>query len=155
MDSTSKLVSPRSARDWEHYFDLRWRVLRAPWRQPRGSEKDDREEQSHHLMVTDDQSQVVAVGRLHFNSPAEAQVRFMAVAPEAQGRGFASAILQEFERLAWVAGARVIVLNARENVQRFYEKHGFVVIGPGPTMFDTVRHVQMRKELTPTRAAGA
>ena len=90
-------VSPQSEAEWDNYFDLRWRVLRAPWHQPRGSEKDGREAESEHLMIVGQDSSPVAVGRLHFNTPAEAQVRFMAVEPGLQGHGLGGAILQELE----------------------------------------------------------
>ena len=140
-------VAPQSAAEWDDYFDLRWRVLRAPWQQPRGSEKDDREDDSEHLMIVGKDSRALAVGRLHFNSPAEAQIRFMAVEPTAQGRGLGSSILQAFERSARASGATSIVLNAREDVQLFYQKHGFVVVGPAPTIFGVVKHVRMKKDL--------
>jgi predicted GNAT family N-acyltransferase len=140
-------VSPQSTAEWDAYFDLRWRVLRAPWQQPRGSEKDDREADSQHLVIPGPDSRPLAIGRLHFNSPEEAQVRFMAVEPEVQGRGLGGVILKEFERRARAAGAKSIVLNARDDAQRFYAKHGFVVVGPAPTIFDAVRHVRMRKDL--------
>jgi ribosomal protein S18 acetylase RimI-like enzyme len=142
-----KVLSPLSEGEWEDYFDLRWRVLRAPWQQPRGSERDDLESGSEHLMIVGKDSRPLAIGRLHFNSPGEAQIRFMAVDPMAQGRGMGSAILQECERRARAAGAASIVLNAREDAQRFYQKHGFAVTEPAPTIFDTVKHVRMRKEL--------
>ena len=140
-------VSPQSAADWEDYFELRWRVLRAAWNQPRGSEKDDRESDSEHLMIRGPDSKPLAVGRLHFNTPVEAQVRFMAVDPEAQGRGLGSVILREFEHRARSAGATSIVLNARDGAQGFYERYGFVVVGPAETMFAAIKHVRMRKEL--------
>ncbi|MGH8093439.1 MAG: GNAT family N-acetyltransferase [Chthoniobacterales bacterium] len=143
----SGLAAPQSPADWENYYDLRWRVLREPWQQPRGSEKDDRESESEHLMIVGADRQVLAVGRLHLNSPSEAQVRFMAVAPEARGRGLGGEILRELERRARAAGASSIVLNAREDAQRFYQKHGFVVTGPAPTIFSAVKHVRMRKDL--------
>ena len=139
--------SPQSESEWDGYFDLRWRVLRAPWQQPRGSEKDDREADSEHLMILGNDSRPLAVGRLQFNSASEAQVRFMAVDPAAQGRGLGGIILQEFERRARASGATSIVLNARDHARRFYQKHGFVVVGPAPTIFGTIKHVQMRKEL--------
>ena len=139
--------SPQTPAEWEDYFDLRWRVLRAPWDQPRGSEKDDREDDSEHLMIVGPDSRPLAVGRLHFNTPAEAQVRFMAVDPQARGRGLGSLILQECERRARVAGATSIVLNARDDAQGFYAQHGFVVVGPAETIFSAVKHVRMRKDL--------
>lgn len=139
--------SPSNAAEWDSYYDLRWRVLRGPWDQPRGSEKDDREDDSEHLMVAGPESQVLACGRLHFNSPDEAQVRFMAVEPNFQGQGFGSEILREFERRAKAVGASSLVLNAREDAQRFYTQHGYRVIGPAPTIFSAVNHVRMRKDL--------
>jgi predicted GNAT family N-acyltransferase len=139
--------SPRTPEEWKNYFDLRWRVLRAPWDQPRGSEKDDRETESDHFMIVGPDSNALAVGRLHFNTPAEAQVRFMAVDPQARGRGLGSLVLQECERRARAAGATSIVLNARDDVQGFYVRHGFVVIGPGETVFSVIKHVRMRKDL--------
>jgi predicted GNAT family N-acyltransferase len=140
--------SPRTPSEWESYFDLRWRILRAPWDQPRGSEKDEIEETSDHLMIAGSDSRPLAIGRLHFNSPDEAQVRFMAVEREAQGKGLGGRILQEFEVRARTAGATSIVLNAREDAERFYQKHGFITVGPAPTIFDAVKHVRMRKNLT-------
>ncbi len=144
-----KPVSPRSAADWEKYFKLRWRVLRAPWGQRPGSEKDEREADSQHFMIVGPDGEAVAVGRLHFNSPDEAQVRFMAVAPEARGRGLGSAILRACEDGARATGARSIVLNAREEVVPFYARHGFVSIGAAETLFGVVRHVRMRKDIPP------
>jgi predicted GNAT family N-acyltransferase len=145
--ATLRLSSPQSAVEWDEYFDLRWRVLRAPWQQPRGSEKDDIEADSQHLMIAGKDSRPLAIGRLHFNTPVEAQVRFMAVDPSAQGRGLGSKILQECERRARVAGAKSIVLNARDDAQPFYQKHGFAVAGPAPTIFNAVKHVRMCKVL--------
>lgn len=139
--------SPQTSFEWEDYFDLRWRILRAPWDQARGSEKDDREETSEHLMIAGPDSRPIAVGRLHFNTPAEAQVRYMAVEPESQGQGLGGRILLEFEKRARAAGATSIILNAREDAQRFYQKHGFTAVGPAATIFDAVKHVRMRKDL--------
>jgi len=141
------LITPQSTVQLERYYDLRWRVLRAPWEQPRGSEKDELESEAQHSMIVDAHGQALAVGRVHFNSPTEAQVRFMAVEPTAQGRGLGSVILSDLEARARAAGATRIVLNARENVRLFYEKHGFTVTGPAPTLFGEVKHVRMSKEL--------
>ncbi|MDQ3117252.1 MAG: GNAT family N-acetyltransferase [Verrucomicrobiota bacterium] len=139
--------SPLTPAEWADYFDLRWRILRAPWDQPRGSERDEAEETSEHLMIADPDYRPLAVGRLHFNSSAEAQVRYMAVEPSARGQGLGGRILEEFERRARAAGAASIILNAREDAQRFYQNHGFKTIGPAPTIFDAVKHVRMRKDL--------
>lgn len=146
-DIASTLRSPDGETEWSQYYDLRWRVLRAPWDQPRGSERDDREASSEHLMIPGPDSNPVAIGRLHFNTAEEAQVRFMAVDPHFQGRGLGSRILQELERRARAADATSIVLNARDDAQRFYARHGFALVGKAPTIFSSVKHVRMRKAL--------
>lgn len=147
-----QLTEPRSAEDWERYFDLRWSVLRAPWGQPKGSERDDREADSIHLMICDPSGLPLAVGRLHLNSPGEAQVRFMAVRPALAGRGLGSAILGELESRAIKAGVRQIVLNAREGAISFYRKHDYAVVEPAETLFESIPHVKMAKDLSSPRA---
>jgi GNAT superfamily N-acetyltransferase len=143
------LKEPTSEADWEKIFDLRWRVLRAPWGQPRGSERDERENESIHLMIRDDASQVpLAIGRLHSLSSVEAQIRYMAVEPTATGRGFGSRILRGLEDRARARGVRRIVLNARKNVTEFYRKNGYHVVGPAETLFGVIEHVRMEKEIT-------
>jgi ribosomal protein S18 acetylase RimI-like enzyme len=141
------VVVPTTTYERDRYFDLRWRVLREPWQQPRGSERDDREDGSIHLMIRATNGDALAVGRLHLNSPVEAQVRFMAVDPRWQGRGLGSTVLRELERRARAAGATSVVLNAREPAQRFYDRHGYRVEGPADTLFSGMVHVRMRKQL--------
>jgi ribosomal protein S18 acetylase RimI-like enzyme len=142
------LAEPRSEIDWERYFDLRWRVLRAPWQQPKGSEQDNREADSVHLMLCDASRMPLAVGRLHLNSPDEAQIRFMAVDPKATRRGLGTIVLLALEARAAKMGAHCIVLNAREQAIPFYRKHGYVVTGDAETMFGNVSHVRMTKRMS-------
>lgn len=141
------LLVPQSSADFEQYFDLRWRVLREPWNQPRGSERDDREEESIHLMIRSDAGDALAVGRVHLNTPTQAQVRYMAVAPDAQSRGFGGIVLRELEQRARAAGAKQVVLNARAAAQRFYERRGYQVEAPAERLFGEIEHWRMRKEL--------
>ena len=149
------LGSPAGAAEFERYFDLRWRVLRAPLEQPRGSERDDREDESIHLMVRAADGEALATGRLHLNSPTEAQVRFMAVDPKAQGRGLGSIVLRALEESARKAGARHLVLNARESAQRFYEQHGYRVEEPAERIFfGGITHWRMRKDIGQPAAEG-
>ncbi|NNE38304.1 MAG: GNAT family N-acetyltransferase, partial [Gammaproteobacteria bacterium] len=69
---------PITSQDFDQYYDLRWRILRAPWDQPRGSEKDKHEESAHHVCIKSDTGNVIGVGRLHIASPGIAQIRYMA-----------------------------------------------------------------------------
>ncbi len=141
------LVEPRTAREWESYFDLRWRVLRAPWDRPRGTERDDLDAASFHLTLRDSSGAVVAVGRLHLNSPSEAQVRYMAVDESHRGRGLGSWILRGLEDRARSESVRSVVLNARDSAVNFYRRRGYSVEGPADILFGEVRHFRMRKDL--------
>ncbi len=141
------LAQPTTETDWKDYFDLRWRVLREPWNQPPGSERDDLDGQSFHLMVRNASGAAVAVGRIHLNSPDEAQIRYMAVAPGWQAQGHGGRILDGLEKHARAQSVTQIVLNARDEASNFYRKHGYQVEGPGETLFGEVRHLRMRKVL--------
>jgi predicted GNAT family N-acyltransferase len=141
------LIEPANSREWEEYFHLRWTVLRQPWNQPRGSERDERESDSVHLMICDTEHRPIAIGRLHFNSPMEAQIRFMAVTPRWRHSGLGSRILGALERRAKAAGAASVVLNSRDGAVPFYQKHGYKTEQPAETLFRQVPHIRMRKEL--------
>ncbi len=45
------IKEPKTKVEFEQYYDLRWRILRQPWNRPRESEKDEKEENSIHIMV--------------------------------------------------------------------------------------------------------
>ena len=142
-----ELRPPRTPIEWVRYFDLRWRVLRAPWDQPRGSERDDRENDSRHLALWDPAGVPIAVGRTHLISPTEAQVRYMAVDSGSEGRGLGGRILAGLESAASELGASCVVLNARELARPFYERNGYSVVAPAETMFGTIVHWRMEKRL--------
>jgi len=138
-------VSPLQLRD---YYELRWRILREPWHQPRGSERDALDTDSAHLMALDDRGKAVGVGRLHFNGIREAQIRYMAVDTARQRRGYGSALLRALEGKALQLGAARIVLDAREAALGFYLRHGYVTTGPGHVLFGEISHVHMAKAMT-------
>ena len=142
-----RITEPSTPDELEDYYALRWKILRAPWNQPRGSERDDMEDNSHHLMMVDDDDRAVAVCRLQFNTISKAQIRYMAVAVSAQRRGVGSRLLQALEQRARELGASRVVLDAREQALRFYRKHDYVVLGPGHTLFNAITHIQMTKSL--------
>jgi len=141
-----KICEPKRDDDFKKYYELRWKVLREPWNQPRGSEKDDMEKESIHLMVCDE-DEVVGVSRLHFNSREEAQVRYMAVDERYRGKGIGTMMLAELEKKAREKGASYIILNARENAVDFYRKNGYDVVERTHTLFGSINHFKMRKFL--------
>ena len=59
------------------------------------------------------------------------QLRAMAVAPEARGRGLGAALLQAGVARAAREGKRAVWARARDGALGFYEKAGFSVVGGG------------------------
>ncbi len=141
------IKKPETEKDYEDYYALRWQILRRPWGLPRGSEKDEREETSIHLMAYTEDRIPVGVGRAHFNSKNEAQVRFMAVDPHYQNNGIGSTLLAALERRVKIDGAKYIVLNSRETAIGFYKKNGYSSEGRIFTLFDSIKHIKVRKDL--------
>lgn len=142
-----QLREPNTEEEFRLYYDLRWRVLREPWTQARESAQDEHERDAFHIMALQKGKLLVGVGRLHFNSPDEAQVRYMAVEQPHTGRGIGSLVLEALEENARRRGARQIVLNARESAVPFYTRHGYAVIDKTSTLFESLIHWHMRKEL--------
>jgi ribosomal protein S18 acetylase RimI-like enzyme len=142
-----RISSPSSREEFDSYYDLRWRMLRKPWDQPPGTEKDDLENSSIHVMVTNEQNKIIGIGRAHFNSPEEAQVRFMAVEEGYQNQGIGSMILTELETRIIKNKAKYIILNARDTAIPFYKKHLYYEVKETITLFGSVPHHIMRKDL--------
>ncbi len=140
------ILEPNSEKDFKKYYDLRWRILRKPWDQLRGSERDELESKSIHIMAIKD-SKVLGVGRGHFNNNDEAQIRYMAVDENQQGKGVGKSILRELEKRLKEKNAKYIVLNSRESALDFYKKQGYKVVGEAPTMFGVIKHFKMKKDL--------
>jgi predicted GNAT family N-acyltransferase len=138
---------PSTPEDFRRYFELRWRILRAPWDQPRGSECDPLDEHSTHLMLTGADDQLIGVGRLHFNNIREAQIRYMAIDIPCQRRGLGKLLLASLESRARELGAARIVLDARESALGFYRKNGYVALGTGHVLFNRIAHMHMAKQL--------
>ncbi len=146
--SDLRLIQPSTPEQLVTYYDLRWRILRKPWDQPQGSERDDLDDKAYKLMFQSPDGQAVAVGRLHFNSPEEAQVRYMAVDPAWDRSGLGSRILQGLEAEARKGGAQRVILNSRDKAIGFYEKHGYAISGEAGGLFaGRVQHVRMSKTL--------
>ena len=101
-------------KELEAYYNLRYEILRKPWNQPIGSEKDANEETSIHIMAIDENSNVLGVCRVQFNSSTEAQLRFMAVKENTQGLGIGKKLMEYAETKAKQNNASIMILQARE-----------------------------------------
>ena len=104
------------------------------------------EDKSFHLMGIDAEKNVIASGRVHFNSENEAQIRYMAVDDRFKRRGIGSEIVDKLERYATSKGAEIMVLNAREEAISFYLSLGYEEVCPYHS--DTgIPHKTMRKSV--------
>ncbi len=142
-----EIRSPETDTEFEAYYDLRWRVLRQPWGQSPGSERDELDDDATHVAGYDEVKGLVCVGRLHAVETGVGQVRYMAVEEPLRGRGLGQAVLNELERLAKRQGMSVIVLDAREAAVGFYRRNGYEAVDEGHVLFGEVRHSKMRKRL--------
>lgn len=119
------IITPSTPEEVAQYFQLRWEVLREPFNRPKGSEQDEYDQVSEHCMLLDPKKRPIGVGRLHFNSPEEAQIRFMAVTPNLQGEGHGVRIIQHLELRARDQGANRVIINSRDTTLGFYLKCGY------------------------------
>ncbi|MFC6441230.1 bifunctional GNAT family N-acetyltransferase/thioesterase [Bowmanella sp. JS7-9] len=147
-----KVVTPQSEQDFENYYNFRWLMLRKPWNFPQGSEKDEYEQVSHHRMIVDSRGEVVAVGRLHFNTSEEAQMRHIAVAANMQGKGLGKMVVSALENVARSEGVQRIVTNSRDTSVAFFQSCGYDAVQEISADVGGVKRLQMRKQLTELNA---
>ena len=144
-----KIIEPTTSEEFTKYYNLRYEILRKPWGQPTGSERDEAEETSIHRMIIDKETgDAIAVGRLQFNSIHEAQIRYMAVADDLQGKGLGSQIISALENVAQGEGIQKIILSARVNALQFYKNNGYKIVKKTHLLFGEIQHWLMGKELT-------
>jgi predicted GNAT family N-acyltransferase len=142
-----KIIQPKTENDFKSYYQLRWDLLRAPWNQLKGSETDDIEDQCFHLMAVDDDSEVIAVARLQFNSETEAQIRYMAVIESYQRQGIGRRLIETMEKHASASACKKIVLDAREPAVGFYQRLGYSISEKSYLLFEQIQHFRMSKAL--------
>jgi len=141
----AEIRTPKTKVEFEQYYDLRWRILRKPWNKPRGTEKDEFENDGIHLAAFFN-GEVIGCGRGHFTSKIQAQIRWMAVEKEFQGQGLGSRILKALEDKLFAIGANEIILKAREKAVNLYKKQGYEIFKEGEIMFGEIKHFWMRKK---------
>ena len=140
------LKQPESPEEFKSYFNLRYRILRAPWGEPEGSEVDEMEDQCFHIMATNN-GHLMGVGRMQFNTEDEAQIRYMAVEKEYEGNGIGRMIVNTLEQEAINKNVSTIILDAREPAVGFYQKLGYSIEKKSYVLFDEIQHFRMIKQL--------
>lgn len=153
-----RIVPPTTEAERASVFDLRYRVLRAPWQQPRGTETDALDTAPPppnspwvlNLAAFDANGNALACGRVQALDAATAQVRYMAVDPDNQGSGLGLAVLNALEAAAAAHGHSTVVLEAREKALGFYERAGYAIVAKTHLLFGSIQHWRMQKRLVGT-----
>jgi N-acetylglutamate synthase-like GNAT family acetyltransferase len=140
------IKSPQTQDEWESYYRLRFKILREPWNQPVGSEVLADESEAIHAMVIED-GQIIGVARMHKSGENQGQVRCVAVAAKAQGKGVGKAIMLHLESKAKEMSMQEIILEARENAVPFYKSIGYVIEKESYLLFGEIQHYRMKKEI--------
>lgn len=138
---------PNSIEDFAAYYQLRWEILRKPWNQAIGSEKDEFEHSSFHFMAKHN-TKIVGVCRIQKNNISQAQIRFMAVDIEYQGKGIGKQLIKEAELFAKnELKSKYIILQARENALIFYQLCNFKIVEKTFLLYNSIQHYLMQKSL--------
>jgi predicted GNAT family N-acyltransferase len=138
--------SPKTDRDWEIYYDMRYRILREPLGKVRGSERNEGDATGIHFALYENDV-LKAIARLDNAGDTNAQVRFVAVETALQGKGYGRQIMEATEISAKKIGSIKMILHARDYAVDFYLKLGYEIIEPSYKLFDVLQHYLMEKEL--------
>lgn len=137
---------PKTEKEWEAYYDLRYRILRKPWNQPKGSERNEGDLTAIHFSVFSD-DKIIAVARLDLLQNNKAQVRFVAVDENCQNAGIGKQLMNHVEDYAIKNNIKEIELHARENAVQFYLSINYEIVKSSHILFEVIQHYLMKKEL--------
>ncbi|WP_299822417.1 GNAT family N-acetyltransferase [uncultured Pontibacter sp.] len=142
-----QIIEPATPEQFEQYYRLRYQTLRQPWGQPEGSERADDDATAIHAMLVDDAGEALGVCRMHLATPQEAQIRFMGIRHDMQGKKLGDQLLQYQEARARQLGATRIMLQARENAVNFYRRNGYEIEEKSYLLFGSIQHYKMARQL--------
>ena len=144
-----KIIQPYAPEHWDSYYNLRFTVLRKPWKQTLGSERADDDHSALHGALFDEHGEALAVARINRISDHQAQIRFMAVHPSYQGKGLGKAVLKFVENLGIknYPGITQFCLQARENAVPFYLNNNYRIQEKTFLLFNEIQHYLMIKDI--------
>lgn len=141
-----EIRTPQTVQEWEAYYDLRYRVLRKPLNQALGSEKNEGDVTGIHFALFES-GIIKAIARLDLQENNSAQVRFVAVETETQGKGYGKKIMEAVEAECSKRGIQKIILHARDYAVDFYLKLNYNLVEKSYKLFDVLQHYLMEKNL--------
>ncbi len=142
------IKSPKTKDEFKAYYQLRYRALREPWGQPKGTEKDDFEPISQHFMALDEaKSEIVGGVKLFEKAPGVGQFSHMVVLESRRGQGIGRLLIETVEQAARQNGYQVLGTTTRLNTTGFFEKYGYKAQGMPTHLFGTTQLIWVQKEL--------
>lgn len=132
----------------EKIINLRDKILRQPWGQPKETATDSLEHCSINAYIEDEAGNIIACGRLQENENKIGQIRFMAVDDSQQGKGLGKKIVVFLEIKAKELQLNKIELQARENAVKFYESMGYTIKERSFLLWGQIQHYLMEKTIT-------
>ena len=141
--------SPETEKEYLEYFHFRWKMLRQPHGKNPGTEKDDLEDNSYHLMLTEF-GKIIGVGRIHFEEKGgnkKGQIRYMAINQLYQKMGYGSKMLKALEDYATKNKVNNIFLNSRIKAMEFYKNNGYKTIKKTHLLYGEIQHWLMVKKI--------
>lgn len=141
-----EIRAPRDEKEWEDYYDLRYRILRQPLGKERGSERNDGDVTGVHFALYDNGA-LKGIARLDkTDEPGVAQVRFVAVESDQQGKGYGAEIMEAVEESSLQRGDHKMILHARDYAVDFYLKLGYSIVEKSYKLFDVLQHYLMERK---------
>ena len=137
--------SPKTSKEWESYYSLRWSILRKPIGMQKGTEKDDIEDSAIHRAIFKNKK-IIGVGRLHYIDKNTSQIRYMAIIDQYRGVGLGKLMVEEFINISKKNNVLKVILYARESAIHFYKKMDFEISQKAHRLGD-INHYLMHREI--------
>ena len=138
--------SPVGDKEFEEYDLFRWNVLRKPIGKKIETLKDKFDKDSFHIIGLYNKV-IIASGRVHFNNDDEAQIRYMAVDKAFRTQGIGKEVLKILEEYIKKNNAKKIILNARNDVIKFYKNSNYLIVEEYLGSDTGIPHTKMEKKI--------
>lgn len=147
MNDILIIRQPKTRKEFELMYDLRWKILRKPWNQPKGSEKDEFESDVYPFIALY-QNKIVGTARFHKLNESFGQIQYLAVEESFRRKGIGAKLMEAIHLTAMNQLLKFTILNANEPAWQFFEKMGYKVIEDGPLLFGEIKHKKMIRKFS-------
>jgi N-acetylglutamate synthase-like GNAT family acetyltransferase len=146
LDDKLVIREPLNTEEFESMYNLRWKILRKPWNQPKGSEIDDKEGEAYSFIAIL-KGNIIGTARFHKISDIKGQIRYLAIDESFRNLGIGTSLMKHIESYAKKQGIKTIILNARKTAKAFFDSFDYYIISEGPLLYNEIEHFVMVKDL--------